>query len=266
MLRSIKDLLSLTVEATDGTIGKSKDCLFDDRHWGLRYLVVDTGNWIPGKKVLISPIDLIKPVENAPWLRDSFPVDLTKNQIENSPSLDEDAPISRQYEIEFAQHYNHHSYWGGIATWGMFHTPFYDMSGVSQDQAEQAIDDHQEHLEEISKNPIRSAKELIGYEIKVGDESCGKIEDFLIDDNYWNIHYLIIGTNGWLPGDKLLVDIDWINQFHWNDKTATVDLTKEEIEASPTFDFDAPVNKHYIDSLYRHYGKHRRDTLETVSR
>ena len=52
MLRSVKDMIGYPIEATDGVVGKVKYVLFDDRHWRLRYVVVDTGTWLPKKKVL----------------------------------------------------------------------------------------------------------------------------------------------------------------------------------------------------------------------
>src|SRR5687767_2340606 len=55
MLRNIKDLRGYVIRAIDGTIGKVDDFYFDDEDWGIRYLVVDTGSWLSGRKVLISP-------------------------------------------------------------------------------------------------------------------------------------------------------------------------------------------------------------------
>ena len=58
ILRSIKDLISYPIDAVDGKVGKVEDALFDDRYWRLRYVVADTGTWLPGKKVLLSPAHL----------------------------------------------------------------------------------------------------------------------------------------------------------------------------------------------------------------
>ena len=78
MLRSLKILLGETVVATDADIGKVHDFYFHDDTWIVRYLVVDTGHWLPGRKVLITPSALGKPDCDALTL----PVALTRGQVE----------------------------------------------------------------------------------------------------------------------------------------------------------------------------------------
>ncbi len=109
MLRSIKDLLGYPIDAVDGRIGKVKDALFDDRYWRLRYIVADTGKWLQSKKTLISP-DHLKSPETG-WIGNALPVDLTKRQVEEAPSLETDAPVSKQYEEDYAKYYNLPIYW-----------------------------------------------------------------------------------------------------------------------------------------------------------
>lgn len=109
MLRSVKSLYNYVLSAEDGMIGRSKDFLFDERMWTVRYMVADTNKWLPGKKVLISPIALGTP----DWNSRVFPVRLTKEQIEKAPLLDSDAPVSRQHEVKWNQHYGLHYYWAG---------------------------------------------------------------------------------------------------------------------------------------------------------
>ena len=74
MLRSVKEILNYVLQAEDGEIGRSKDFLFDDRFWAIRYMVADTRKWLPGRKVLVSPIALGHP----DWIQKTFPVRLTK--------------------------------------------------------------------------------------------------------------------------------------------------------------------------------------------
>ena len=102
MLRSVNEIMNYTLVAKDGEIGRCKDFLFDDQHWTIRYMVADTGKWLPGRKVLISPLSLEEPE----WATRKFPVTLTKEQIEKSPPLDEDAPVSRLYD-----YYGRPKYW-----------------------------------------------------------------------------------------------------------------------------------------------------------
>lgn len=63
-MRSVNEIINYVLDAEDGEIGRCKDFLFDDRHFAVRYIVADTGKWLPGKKVLISPITIDEPDES----------------------------------------------------------------------------------------------------------------------------------------------------------------------------------------------------------
>lgn len=240
MLRSIKDITTYSIRAKDGEIGKAKDILFDDRDWNLRYLVADTGNWLPGRKVLISPLNLQKPdVGESPHL---FPVALAKKQIKESPQLDEDAPVSRQFEAEYAKYYKHDFYW--------FNREAYEGKDRTSDPIA-----HSENLKEIRESHLRSTNELIGYHIKAEDGEFGHVEDFIIEDETWNLKYLVIDSRNWLPGKKFLIDINWIHDFQWSADSATVRLTQKQIEESPEYFPGEPINVDYLNRLYDYYGK-----------
>ncbi len=83
MLRTAGNLKGVTIEAMDGDIGSVQDLYFDDQTWTVRYVVVDTGTWLPGRQVLISPF-AFQVVQGASRLRTS----LTKEQVRDSPSID----------------------------------------------------------------------------------------------------------------------------------------------------------------------------------
>ena len=139
MLRSIKDLISYPIDAVDGKVGKVEDALFDDRYWRLRYVVADTGTWLPGKKVLLSPAHL-KALETG-WVGNSFPTDLSKSQIEDSPDLKTDAPVLHQYEEEYAKYYQLPMYWADPYMYGSATGPTY----VPQQSQEKSEADRQAH-------------------------------------------------------------------------------------------------------------------------
>ena len=92
MLRNVRHLRGYAILATDGAIGEVEDLYFDDDRWAIRYLVVDTGSWLPGRKVLISPHAIGRP----DWMAQQLPVTLTKAQVEGSPDVDTRKPVSRQ--------------------------------------------------------------------------------------------------------------------------------------------------------------------------
>src|SRR6185295_7858938 len=113
MLRTASHLKGTSIAATDGEIGSVQDLYFDDAHWTVRYLVVDTGTWLPGRQVLISPRAVASPPSDR-----RIPVALSKERIEASPSVDTDKPVNRQYEAEYSRYYQYPPYWMGPYRWG----------------------------------------------------------------------------------------------------------------------------------------------------
>ena len=109
MLYKAKSLLDYKLESLEGEIGRVKEFYFDDHHWTIRYLVADTGNWLTGRQVLISPYALVAVDKE----KQHITVDLTKKQIENSPSLDSDKPVSRQFEESYTGYFGWPIYWAG---------------------------------------------------------------------------------------------------------------------------------------------------------
>jgi hypothetical protein len=104
------------LNSLDGEIGKVKEFYFDDRHWTIRYLVADTGNWLTGRQVLISPYALVAVIKE----EQQITIDLTKKQIEDSPSLNSDKPVSRQFEEAYYGYYGWPMYWDGPYMWGSY--------------------------------------------------------------------------------------------------------------------------------------------------
>ena len=72
----------------------------------MRYIVVDTKNWLPGKKVLVPPAW----IESADWLQKTVTVDLTKGQVERSPEYDPTSPVNREYEHQLYDFYGRPRY------------------------------------------------------------------------------------------------------------------------------------------------------------
>ena len=97
MLRKMKDLKGFSIGARDGDIGEANDFIFDDKSWTVRYLVADTKRWLPGRKVLISPIV----VDQADWEGKRLPVLLTQEQVKNSPDISMNEELSAQDEVRF---------------------------------------------------------------------------------------------------------------------------------------------------------------------
>jgi len=247
MLRTAGELKGVTIEAIDGDIGSVQDLYFDDQTWTIRYFVVDTGTWLPGRQVLISPF-AFQVVPGASRLRTS----LTKDQIKDSPSVDTDRPVDRQREIAFSQYYGYPYYWVGPYRWGDLAYPTLPIAAAPPS----AVDEEMLAREHESTDPhLRSVRDVTGYYIQATDGDLGHVEDFLVDDETWAIRYCIVDTRNWLPGRKVLVSPEWIQRVSWEDSKVYVDLSKRHIEAAPEFDSSVPLIREHEERLYTHLGR-----------
>ena len=199
MLRNLKDLRGYAIRATDGVIGEVDDFYFDDDDWGIRYLVVDTGGWLSGRKVLISPIALGSP----DWMIQELPVSLTKRQVEHGPGIDTKKPVSRQQEAQYLGYYGYPYYWGGAGLWGM---GAYPGSLPAEGRIEEDVKLHATRATPVREDcHLRSGKAVIGYHVKATDGDIGHLDDLLVDDDTWAIRYLIADTSNWWGGHHVLV-------------------------------------------------------------
>ncbi len=236
MLRSAKALIGYRMLSSDNAeVGKVRDFYFDDMIWIVRYLVDDTGGWLRGRRVLLSPAVLEEP----DWESELFPVLLSEEQIMDSPGVDMDKPVSRQMEEELSSHFNWPSYWSEIP----MPIPVPGM-GTGELPPE----------EECGDPNLRSIKEVSGYSIESMDGDVGQVDDFILDDD-WTIRYIVIDTRRWLPGRKVLVSPSWIESVEWLESKVRIDMMSESIKAAPEFDPTAPVNREYETRLYDFYGR-----------
>ena len=245
MLRSLKDLEGYTVCATDGEVGNVVNFLLDDHRWVSRYLVVTTGAFLSRQSVLISPISF----RRADWATHLFHVALTKAKITLSPDTDTDLPVSRQHEQAFSNYYGYMNYWGSTGIWGTHARPSHMAALVEGEGA-----GHPAH-DPGGDQHLRSAKAVRGYHIQGTDGSIGHVEDFIVDDESWEIRYLVIDTSNWWRGKKVLVSPHWATRISWEDSMIDVGLSRKEIENSPAWDPSAPVNRRYEACLYDYYGR-----------
>lgn len=252
MLRSIKELSGYPLQARDGQIGQVKACLFDDRQWRLRYIVADTGSWLATNQVLISPLHVGEP--DTGTHDKTLPVDLTKERIEKSPPIQQDAPISRKYEAEFAKYYEQGLYWLGPYGWSPIPGPTF-----SRDEGEDKLSEAQirraRRFEDIENSHLRSSKEIIGYAIQTSDDEFGFIDDFIFETGNWMLRFLVVSSKKWFPGKKFLIDIDWVSQFDWRKQTAHIGLSKAQLNTAPEYDPQEAVNQDYLQDLYNYYGE-----------
>jgi len=241
MLIKAKTLQGYSLKSLDGEIGSASDCLFDDRYWAIRYLVANTGGWLGGRKVLISPYSL-----NSVNASDgNISVQLTKKQIEHSPSTDLDEPVSRQFETGYNGYYGYPDYWGGPFMWGAYANVVRDRTSWQRDSlGETNWDSH-----------LRSTAEVTNYHLRALDGELGHVEDFIVDDETWSLRYLVVATKNWLPGKKVLLSTQWIDSVSWDDREVAIGLTREAIQAAPEYNEEALLTRKYETGLHGHYNR-----------
>lgn len=244
MKRSVNSLIGFTMGATDGEIGKVKEFYFDDETWTIRYLIVETGSWLFGRKVLISPIALLTP----DWENEIFPINLTKEQIKNSPDIDTEKPVSRQQEIEMYAHYPWGSYWGNGFGAGTIPPP------VSMYDVVLGGNENNINKKEQGDPHLRSTEKVTGYKINADYGEIGNVEDFLIDDSSWKIDFIVVDTGNLLPGKKVLISPSWIKDINWDNSEVTINATVDSIKNSPEYDPSQSLTDEYAASLQKYYG------------
>jgi hypothetical protein len=244
MLRSLKDLEGYTASATDGDVGKTVNFLLDDERWTVRYLVVEPGSFLDGVQVLVSPISF-REVE---WATHRFHLALTMEKVRSSPGIDADKPVSRQHEGDFSRYYGFPYYWRSSGLWGMASYP----SALAENVP---VGESTEPPEEVGDVHLRSARDVRGYEIQGTDEAIGHVEDFIVDDETWQVRYLVVDTSNWWFGRKVLVAPDWATRISWEEGKVFVDMTREAIRTSPEWDPAAAIDRQYETRLHDHYGR-----------
>ena len=241
MLSIAKTLKGYTLHGLDGEIGKVREFYFDDRHWTIRYLVADTGNWLTDRQVLISPHAMVSVNREERYIA----IDLTKQQIEDSPPLDSDKPVSRQFEEGYIEYFGWPVYWSGPYAWGHSPYPVRDREKRREStQGEKAWDPH-----------LRSTHDVTGYHIHAADGEIGHVEDFIIDDETWAIRYLIVDTRNWWPGRKVLVSPQWMECVSWSESEVFVNLSREAVRQSPEYRMESLPTRDYESGLYLHYDR-----------
>lgn len=257
MLRSMNDLEDCAIRATDGSIGQVKDFYFDDKAWVIRYLVVDTGTWLSSREVLISPISIGQP----DWTEKALPVSITKEQVENSPSIDTDKPVSRQHEMAYMGYYGYPYYWGGTGPWGggmypgMLMTSYGGVGAlpVVQPEAGQANARAETARHRDDDPHLRSCKAVEGYHIHATDGDIGHVQGFLVDEETWAIRYLIVDTSNWWLGHQVLIAPQWIQDVSWLDAKVSVNLTRQAVKNAPPYDPAVTLDRKQESGIYEHY-------------
>ena len=242
-LRRAKDLRQLTIQAADGEIGNPEAFYFDDSNWAVRYLIINTGSWLLGRRVLIAPA-AVKFIDDP---TQSIRVGLTREQVRNSPPVEARKPISRQYEQEYYKYYGWAPYWGA----GVAAEPYPPPPRVIA----KSLKDDEVSPEEIRQTHLRSSAEVTGYYIEAQDGALGHVEDLIIDDQDWIVGYFEVDTRNWWPGKKVLVSRTWIDDLNWLERRVRINLARESIQSAPEYNPSDVISRDYEIKLFEHYSK-----------
>ena len=255
MLWNASAINGYAIAAKDGSLGSVSDFLFDDESWLIRWLIVDTGKWLSGRKVLLPPSVLGHPdPENR-----EFSVRLTKQEVEDSPDIATDRPVSRQMEATIYDHYGWYPYWGGglymggyMAGYGYRADATAGSASSESRRREQAIADARRDADDPH---LRSIEAVTGYHIHASDGEIGHVEDFLVEDADWSIHYLVVDTTNWWPGKKVLISPRSARQVNWTDKLVNLDVDRQSVKDSPPYDPATEVDRAYERHFHSYYGE-----------
>jgi hypothetical protein len=247
MLTNATFLKGLAIQATDGELGTVDQFYFDDETWAIRYLVVETGGWLGGRQVLISPISILHTDFEAKRLD----VSLTKKQVENSPDINTHQPVSRQHEAAYNQYYGYPYYWGGPFLWGPGLYPM-DLA-IPATAPTKTITGSIDR--ESTDSHLRSTEAITGYYVEATDGEIGHVDGFVIDDKAWAIRYVEVATRNWLPGKKVLISPAWIERVSWAESKVYAGLSREVIKSCPEYLVSRPLTREYENRLHAHYGR-----------
>jgi hypothetical protein len=246
MLRTMHELKSYVIGASDGDVGHVSDSFFDDEDWVIRYLVVETGSWLNSRKVLISPYA----VGDADWGAHRLPVRISKEQVKNSPDIDTEKPVSRQHEAVYADYYGYPYYWEGGGYWGG------DMYYPTLPLREPSGDNIKGQRHKATEDPhLRSCQAVVGYRVHASDGELGHVSSMLVDEETWAIRYLVVDTSNWWMGHQVLISPQWITGIRWYQSSVDIDLTRENIQGSPVFESSDALNRQHELDLYRYYDR-----------
>lgn len=236
MLISSNELLGYHIDALDGELGKIRDIYFDDTSWRLRYFMADTGELIGRRRVLVSPIAVDRP----DWPRGVVPVVLNSEQVKNSPDITTELPVSRQEEERLFEYYQWAPYW---ATMDMAANPLMHNTLAKAREAEKNIENEEA---DTNDSHLRSLREVIGYDIQASDGEAGHMIDMIVDTDTWDIGYLAVDTKRLLPGGKVLLTSDKVDEVSFKESSVYLELSKDEVENAMPYDPSAPINREYV--------------------
>jgi sporulation protein YlmC with PRC-barrel domain len=263
MVWNASTIKGYAVAASDGKIGTISDLLFDDTTWLVRWLVVETGNWLSSRKVLLpsSAIAYLDPQKQ------ECSIKLTIQQIKDSPDVDTDRPVSRQMETGMYDHYGYNPFWdsgygiaGNVALLGGYGY-LGGMGGamlLPTDRNTTQLRPSEDELRDAHRNSsdvhLRSVVAVMGYHIQATDGEIGHVHSFLVEVADWSIRYLVVDTTSWWPGKKVLISPNSILKINWLESLVEVNVDRSAVKNCAGYDETTKIDDAYDEELRMNYG------------
>ena len=232
MLFAASGLIGRPVDASDGRIGAVRDFLLDQRGWAVRWMVVDPGPRLPGRKVLIHP-SAVAPIHLPP--RPAFPmlsfgeemavsVGLTLRQVEGGPDAREDEPLTGQLEQRLFDHFGWDPFWSA---------PLPGSEAANgRSSGQPAAPPH-----------LCSAAALKGFEVFGADGKIGSVDNVFLDDAGWAARCLVVATGGWLTGKLVQLPLRAVRGIDGQACSVTLDVSRDQVDSAPAWDPVAMVGE-----------------------
>ncbi|KGX90758.1 hypothetical protein N781_06560 [Pontibacillus halophilus JSM 076056 = DSM 19796] len=219
MLHLASDLEHYHLQASDGEIGNVQDLYFDWTHWTVRYVVVDTRKWLPGKKVILSPYVFHTVVQE----EETLYMTKSKGSIQELPSVEAQIKSTDSDDVSYAP-YDH----------ARFHRD--EQDGWNRNNRMQSVN-------ELSFDSFPFYTEE--------GERVGTITDVLIENKTWDIRYLVVRTESTFQQSYILVSPEWLFQREMEEMGVFyLNMNKETLEKVPSYDGESNVPRSYEEQLY----------------
>lgn len=232
MLRSLKELERYAVYATDCKVGRCVDFLLGSPGWLVSHLVVKTEGVLGNHQVLIAR-DSVVDVDQA---EERFHLALTADQVDRSPQLgaQRSAMSSR-------------------AQFASSERPYETNDSELEAQAS-CSRSPLTSSDRLDDSQIPSARALRGCAVRASDGCIGQVDDLIVQDDIWEVRYLVLDTSKWWVGKKVLIAPQWATGVSWTERTLHVNMSIHAIRTSPEWDPSISLERDYEARLFRHYG------------
>lgn len=245
MLHNTSTISGSAVSAVDGSIGHVEDTLFHDETWNVRYFVIDTGPWILGRRLLCSAGYAERFDDRDGRLR----IDLTRDQVEASPELEADLPVSELKRREFTKYKKGPVYWSQSGVRKEAHPP-----GAMPAVHEESEEEKQQVERELYGKHLRSAGEVTGYTVEASDKPLGSVVGLLVDDDDWSLRYIAVEAEGSGQRKMQIYSPDWVETIRWIEQSIHIKFAHDVATNAPPLEDDAMVSRDYEKKLYDYYG------------